>query len=344
MGGETTVANDDTHSAPDNENLLQIIRIQAEIAQLGMDLGQVMALVARRTQDLTHATGAVVELAEGEDMVYRAACGLAEHQLGLRLKRKGSLSGLCVAEDRPLRCDDSETDPRVNREACRLVGLRSMVTVPLKHADHVVGVLKVMAPRVSAFDARDMQILDLLSGLIASAMFHAARSADDELFHRATHDPLTGLANRALFFDRLRQRLSQAQRSGEPFGVLNLDLDGLKPINDRHGHRAGDAVIKECGERLHQTARREDTVARLGGDEFGVVLSQLRDTGEVENLRRRLDSRLAEPFRFEGRELGLAASMGWALFPGDGADLDALLEKADQAMYRDKKERKALRR
>src|SRR5579885_932165 len=150
-GGSTTVAEKDIRSAPDSERLLQVIKIQAEIAELGMDLGAVMALVAQRTQSLTHATGAVVELAEGQYMVYRAACGLAERQLGLRLKREGSLSGLCVAEGRPLRCDDSETDSRVNREACRIVGLRSMVAVPLKHVDHVVGVLKVMAPQVSAF-------------------------------------------------------------------------------------------------------------------------------------------------------------------------------------------------
>lgn len=118
------------NTAPSKMALLEIIRTQTEIAKAGMDLGNVMALVAERTQQLTNAVGAVVELAEGDDMVYRAASGSAASQLGLRIGREGSLSGLCVRERKILVCDDSETDERVDREACRKVGLRSMIVVP----------------------------------------------------------------------------------------------------------------------------------------------------------------------------------------------------------------------
>lgn len=108
-------------------------------------------------------------------MVYRAACGSAESQLGPRLKRAGSLSGLCVETGNALRCDNAETDTRVDREACRRVGLLSMLVAPLTHHDTVVGALKVISRHVNAFGDDDLEILELMSELIAAAMFHAAQ-------------------------------------------------------------------------------------------------------------------------------------------------------------------------
>ncbi|VVU48632.1 GAF domain-containing protein [Burkholderia anthina] len=129
---------------PSPATLLRIIATQTEIAKLGLDLGSVMAYVTEQVPHLTGASGAVVEFAEGDDMVYRAASGSAAGMLGLRLRRSGSLSGLCVTRGELLHCTDSETDPRVDRDACRRVGLRSMLVMPLMHADTTVGVLKVM--------------------------------------------------------------------------------------------------------------------------------------------------------------------------------------------------------
>lgn len=160
--------------SPDAEQLLAVIGIQTEIAQLGRDLDGVMTLVARRAQALTGATGAAVELAEGDAMVYRAATGIAAPQLGLRIARDGSLSGLCVREGIPLACDDSERDPRVDRESCRKVGLRSMIVVPLGHHGEVVGVLKVLSPVPNAFTDSQIALLGLMADLIAAAMYHAA--------------------------------------------------------------------------------------------------------------------------------------------------------------------------
>lgn len=327
-------------SKPGPDHLLDIIRIQTEIAKLGLDLGGVMALVAQRAQSLTNASGAVVELAEGDEMIYRAAAGIAESLLGLRLKRKGSLSGHCVEVGHPLRCDDSETDERVDREACRRVGLRSMIVVPLKHSDAVVGVLKVLAPVPGAFRETDIQLLELMSELIAASMFHAVKYEANELFHRATHDALTGLANRALFFDRLRQRIVQAQRNSERFGILNLDMDGLKQINDQFGHRAGDAAIKELAARIKDASRQADTAARIGGDEFGVILFRVDNREGAELASHRFSQRIASPFLFEQRALALNASIGLVVFPDDGTEMDALLEKADQSMYEVKRRRK----
>jgi diguanylate cyclase (GGDEF)-like protein len=322
-----------------NERLLEIIRTQGDVAKLGPDLGAVMALVAERARTLTHAMGAVVELAEGSEMVYRAAAGAVESHLGLRLSRAHSLSGLCVQQGHALCCEDSETDQRVDRVACRRVGLRSMVVVPLRHHDTVIGVLKVMSERVAAFAADDLRVLGLMSDLIAAAMFHATQHAAGELFHRATHDVLTGLANRALFYDRLRHCLDQARRESRHLGVLYLDMDGLKPINDRYGHRAGDAAICEFGTRIRDAARKSDTVARLGGDEFAVILAKVDDHAGALAHVHRLEQRIGVPFEFEHKPIALGASIGIALYPRDGNELESLLEAADRAMYAIKRAR-----
>jgi len=326
---------------PRPETLVEIIRVQTEIARLGLDLGGVMNVVAERVQALTRATAAVIELAENEDMVYRAASGLADAQLGLRLKRDGSLSGLCVKTGQVLRCDDTEADARVDREACRRVGVRSMLVAPLAHHETTVGALKVASSDVAAFNDEDMKVLELMSGLIAAAMYHAARHDPDELYHRATHDPLTGLANRALFYDRLRQCLALSARRTSQVGILNLDMDGLKAINDQFGHRAGDAAIRETADRIARISRRSDTVARLGGDEFGVVMSEVQDRENVARHSDRLAEVIGQPFRFENNVLPLRASIGFAVSPEDGTEINTLVDQADQSMYHMKRARRA---
>lgn len=330
-------------SALSSTTLLEVIKIQTEIAKLGPDLGGVMSLVAQCSQQLTHAAGAVVEMAEGDDMVYRAVSGIAEFQLGMRLSRHHSLSGLCVREETILRCEDSETDERVDREACRKVGLRSMVVVPLKHLDSTVGALKIMSSIPNAFSDTEVQVLSLLSEQIAAAMFHAVRFETNELYHRATHDALTGLANRALFYDRLRQCLAQADRAAERVGILNIDMDGLKPINDQYGHRAGDAAIREVANRINSASRRSDTVARLGGDEFGVILSHVHDREGARVQSERLAKQIDAPFIFGQQQLPLGASIGCAIYPDDGKHIEEIIDKADHSMYEIKRSRKMQR-
>jgi diguanylate cyclase (GGDEF)-like protein len=331
---------DDQGNASDR--LLGVIRMQTEIAKLGLDLGSVMTLVAQRSQEMVRADGAVVEIAEGEDMVYSAATGIATPHLGLRLARKDSLSGLCMEANEPLYCRDSELDGRVNREACRLIGLRSMIVVPLRHEDHAIGVLKVMARNPVAFPYEDLEQLGMMSELIAASMYHSARLGESELFHRATHDPLTDLPNRALFFERLRQCLAHAEREGHRCGVLAIDMDGLKIINDRLGHRAGDTALRELAKRLNDAARSADTVARLGGDEFGIILSSVEDRHAAELATTRYaDALTGATLQFEGQTLPLAASIGLALFADDAREIGELLDCADRAMYSNKRIRKS---
>ena len=326
---------------PNPDKLLKIIAIHSEVAQLGLDLGGVMALAVRRTLELVDAEGAVIELAEGDDLVYSAVSGAMEAQLGARVKRLKSLSGTCLTEGRSLICEDTETDPRVDLEACRRVGVRSMVVIPLVHAGETVGVLKAGSARPGVFSSEDAETLELLSKVVGAAMYWATRYGKDDLFHRATHDHLTGLANRSLFMDRLRLAVTQVERMAPAVAVLAVDMDGLKQINDLHGHAAGDAALVAFGELLSAAAREADTVARIGGDEFAVILAPFRTIDGLKVAVDRYQAQLDASLEFRGARLRLQGSVGGASCPHDAQELSKLLELADARMYEAKRSRKS---
>ncbi|MEO3946230.1 sensor domain-containing diguanylate cyclase [Gorillibacterium sp. CAU 1737] len=324
-----------------NDKLLEIIGVQTEVAQQGLDLSGIMDLVTQRTQQITNADGASIELIEKTELVYSAASGMAEKFLGLRLHIANSLSGECIQKRVALLSHDIELDDRVNKEACRQIGLNSMIVLPLVFRNDVVGVLKVLSKKANHFDEDSIQVLELMSGLIAAEMFNAMRNEESELFHKATHDSLTGISNRSLFYDRLRQQLAKAMRKQDNFGIITLDMDGLKEINDQLGHRAGDAALQEMAMRIKSSLRESDTVSRLGGDEFGIIAATVVDREDIRSLIHRVDLELSKPFAFEGQAIPLKASMGYALFSEDGIELEVLIEKADKTMYEVKKERKS---
>jgi EAL domain-containing protein (putative c-di-GMP-specific phosphodiesterase class I)/putative methionine-R-sulfoxide reductase with GAF domain len=162
-------------SVSDAELLQRSLAAHGEIVGAGLNLNKVVSVVTRRAQELTASAGAVVELVDGDELVYWAASGTVEPLLGLRVKADSSLSGLAARSGRVLRCDDSETDARVDRAACRKVGLRSMLVAPLPYGERVIGVLKVVLPWVRAYSANDVRTLELLNTLIGTAMAHAAQ-------------------------------------------------------------------------------------------------------------------------------------------------------------------------
>jgi len=326
-----------------NEVLLKIIKIQTEVVQQGVDLNSIMNLVVHRVQELTNSDGAIIELIEKDEIVYSGTAGNAENLLGLRLKIDSSLSGECIKLGYPLICKDSENDNRVNKIATRKVGLRSMIVAPLKHLNSTVGVLKIFSHEVNFFNEFHTEVITLMSELIAAAMFSAIKNEASEVFKRATHDQLTGMPNRTLFYDRFRQRLAQAQSRSENFGVISIDMDGLKYINDTFGHRAGDASIKELAYRIKHSIKRSDTLARLGGDEFGIITHKIKDKEELISLNKKINLSITKPFKFEKNEILLKASIGFSIFKEDGEELETLIEKADQAMYSVKKMSKGRR-
>lgn len=163
------------------------------------------------------------------------------------------------------------------------------------------------------------------------------RSTEEQLRFLAHHDALTGLPNRVLVYDRLRQALALAQRSGHRVAVLFVDLDRFKPVNDRHGHEIGDRLLQEVAQRLLQRLRDTDTVGRVGGDEFVVIITQLGNEEAAFTLAEEITEMLAAPFVLDDLRCNIGASVGIALYPEDGCDADALIKVADGAMYRAKR-------
>ena len=156
-----------------------------------------------------------------------------------------------------------------------------------------------------------------------------------QLEHQANYDALTGLPNRSLLHDRLRQAV-YAQRTPRNIAVVFIDLDQFKFVNDSLGHSAGDKLLKAMGERLRAVLREGDTVGRVGGDEFVLILADQSNEEVIFRAMQRIAARVAEPIEVEGKELYITCSAGVSLYPQDGLDVDTLLKNADAAMYRAK--------
>jgi len=162
------------------------------------------------------------------------------------------------------------------------------------------------------------------------------KKAEEKVMHMAFHDPLTGLPNRMLFNDRAEQAIAMTRREHEVLALLFIDLDRFKAINDTLGHAAGDSLLIEVAERLRECVRESDTVSRFGGDEFNLLLTQVRSESDAELVAHKILRALRLPFHIEGHELHGTASIGIALFPRDGSDVQTLIKNADTALYRAK--------
>ncbi|MGM0594409.1 MAG: diguanylate cyclase domain-containing protein, partial [Pseudomonadota bacterium] len=158
--------------------------------------------------------------------------------------------------------------------------------------------------------------------------------------HLALHDSLTGLPNRRLFDERLHYTLTQSQRQRGRFALLYIDLDNLKPVNDTHGHKAGDTLLRAIATRLHNGLRKGDTVARIGGDEFIVILPGAGTLREAEKMANHLLAAISTPYEHKGLTIEPNASIGIALYPESADNAEALLRAADEAMYQAKSQGK----
>ncbi len=157
--------------------------------------------------------------------------------------------------------------------------------------------------------------------------------AEERLQHLALHDPLTGLSNRTLIFDRIGSTIAAAKRNKTSFALFFLDLDNFKPINDAYGHDAGDIALQAVADRLRTCVRESDTVGRVGGDEFVLLIRDVAGRKTAESVAAKVTDALSAPFAINDQNCQIGTSVGIVIYPEHGADADTLMQHADAAMY-----------
>ncbi|MGQ0651367.1 MAG: EAL domain-containing protein [Betaproteobacteria bacterium] len=210
----------------------------------------------------------------------------------------------------------------------------SAAMVPVPGDGGARAVLCALSAERAAFGPEETRFLGAAASLLSAALHRV--DSETRLAYMAQFDGLTGLPNRALLADRFTQMIVQARRRGTSLGVLFIDLDEFKLVNDTQGHAAGDELLKEVARRLKSSVRPGDTVARISGDEFAVVLVDLMRPDDAAIVAQKILERLAAPVAIGGQELFTSASVGISTCPADGADAETLLGAADAAMYRAK--------
>jgi diguanylate cyclase (GGDEF)-like protein len=318
---------------------------QQEVAAFGQR-ALAGAPVRRLMQDvvstLTRVFGvdfaAVLELdADGEELVMRAGVGLPE-ELVVPAGR-GSQSGYTLESGHAVVVNDWATETRFEApEIAHKLLVSSGATVLITVGGRPFGILGVWSRPRHRFGRDELNFIQAMANALASAIERCTEEEDAQ--HRALHDSLTGLPNRALFEDRLDRALAEQERRGSSVAVIFLDIDHFKLVNDSLGHHAGDELLTAIAPRLKQALRPGDTVARFGGDEFGVLLEDVSNERDATRVAERIAGALARPFVVDGREHFVTVSAGIAL--GRAADLPAtLIRDSDAAMYRAKERGRA---
>jgi diguanylate cyclase (GGDEF)-like protein/PAS domain S-box-containing protein len=461
-------------SRDSSERLSLIVETQRDIAEAGHDLEAVMQLVAERSQALTGADGAMVNLIEGDMLRTRAVSGIAVSAARALRPLSSSVAKYAIETGRPLLIEDAPSDHRINQDLRGRVGDQSLICVPLFGGGKVIGTINVMSrSERNVLREEHRQTMEMISVVLSAAVSQAAefearrgqaealarlrtlfegvsigilrlgrdgravevnpaleqmlgytaaefgaqslfdyvhpaqaqraevlfdelmggrrepfqteaqlvrkdgelvwgqvsaalecdrngapafvvamienitnrKSAEAELIRQARlserqalHDPLTDLPNRLLFGDRIERAIIQAERGETRLGVVMMDLDRFKEVNDSLGHTAGDELLTEVGQRLRGALRASDTAARLGGDEFGLLLPDLPEREGVALVIERIRAAFERPISVQELPLAIEVSIGIAVFPDHGRSAELLIQRADMAMYDAKRE------
>ncbi|GAB2861083.1 hypothetical protein GCM10027277_32170 [Pseudoduganella ginsengisoli] len=317
-----------------SSKLVEIIRAQVRLASLAHNLSAVMDEASGVAAQLADADGAVVELLEGDEIVYRSASGIAVAQLGLRMPVANSLSGYCLTNRCAALCTDSEVDERVNREACRRVGLRSMIIVPLMANGAAIAVMKLLWREPRTFIHAELEIVTALAGMAAVLMQQSAREGADVLQRRLTQDTTTGAANRSYFYEQLRLKIAAAERSRGKLAIAMIRVEGLRDANIMENF---DGVLKRITRRIEGECREGDFIGRMGADEFAIILGMAVRQSVVDSQILRICQAIADEGHATGagNKVILPIRAGSAIHPEEGATADVLIFNASAALARD---------
>ena len=316
------------HSHAHARQLAILQRLASEISAV-LDLDDLASRLLRIVCDaMGYENGFLTTLNDAGELVIRAAFGPSTTFLGQALPMGTGISWWVMEHGRLQNVADVHADTRFVGPA----DIRSSLIVPLRIGDETVGILGIESTRPAAFSTEDETLLTVTSHQVAAAvrvarLHQAAKSA-------AATDPLTGLPNRRVFFEKLAEGLTQSEGDGAPLSVAIIDANGLKQLNDQYGHASGDQALIRIGELLAAGVRLGDVVARIGGDEFGVVFPGA-PLFAADRIMRRLAEDIANATIASGQQL---PTIAWGVAPAlvEGTSVDALVDAADRAMYRQK--------
>jgi len=282
--------------------------------------------------------------------------GVRKNDWRISLTTDSSFTVWAFKNNKPVLITDKELEygqylPR--RPVSRGRPSQSIVCMPLSIEDKALGVMTIQNYEPRAYSPRDLSFLKALSPYVSIAVENALihdrlevlnRALSDEkrrleratlkISHLANHDTLTGLPNRRLLVELMDKSVETAKRTGGKIGVVFMDLDDFKPINDQFGHTAGDSALVAMADRIRGLVRASDIVARIGGDEFLAVITNIRNRDDVERVARKVIEECEKPLTFSGASWKVGVSIGIALFPDDGEVIEDLVNRADSAMYR----------
>lgn len=282
----------------------------------------------------------ILQLSADNDWVtLKAGAGWEQHWIGRRIADGSdhSQARYVLSSRAPVVIDDCRQETRfAPSEILAAHDIASGVEILVPGADGPYGIVGAYSREPGAFPSDCVSFLQSIANSLEMAV--RRKNSEEKVAYLAQFDALTNLPNWNLFHDRIGQALMQARRSGRQAGILLIDLDRFKDINDSYGHGAGDNLLKLVAQRLQETVRTGDTVGRLDGDKFGVVLSNLAKTDDANLVAKKVIAALANPFNLSGQPTSITASLGISLFPNDGGAADTLLTNADTAMRQAKEQ------
>jgi diguanylate cyclase (GGDEF)-like protein len=308
----------------------------------GVPLQEILMQIARFGE--THSSRGLcsVSLLNAEDSVLSDAVAPS---LPAYTSQRGVLAvgpcndscGTAVHRAEPVLVTEIASDPlwESGRDLAFQHGLKACASWPIfGKSRKILGTFALYFRDTVAPASQDLQLADICTCLAGIAI--ESRASEERIRYLAHYDGLTSLPNRFLFNEYLDLALRSARRHNQKFAVFFVDLDKFKDINDTLGHEAGDQVLREIAARLRSVLRHTDKIARMGGDEFYVLIEDLTDGRYAADVARKLLDEASRPIRINGQECQLSASVGIAIYPGDGDDAQTLLKNADGAMYRAK--------